>query len=274
MENQKCTLLYAEPVEGLYYAKAKMDVEKDIAIDFFNILIREYSFSFTKTSIESIMNDTLNMCAVLEKYFIFLNHISSTSEKYKPIIIRTEIEYFFGLIRSLYDLLQDVIKHFVKKYLKQDIKNSFASILDEETNKVKDKYEFLPQKIKEYYESTAPLFFECRNIRDNIYHNGLTSYSIFFFNEGFGIDKNILNLSDFQIWPPEKIKKNDIVSLLALLAYVTKMTIGNMNNLSISLRESFCPPTPIISKNYTVFLRGTCTEHLNKLDEYLQKQWI
>jgi hypothetical protein len=83
-----------------------------------------------------------------------------------------------------------------------------------------------------------------------------------------------LSFSEFNIWPQDKIKKNNIVSLLALFAYVTKDIIQNMNKLALVLLEEFKPQNRFISTDYMIFFRGSCTEHLNKLDKYLDEQWF
>jgi len=273
-ENLEFIYLFAEPVECFYYSKSKTDIEKDLDINFFEVLICNYSYAFTKTSIDYIAHDILNLSAVFEKYFIFLNYTSLSPENYKQILIRTEIEYFFGVIRSLYDLLQILIKHFVKHYLKMELPNSFGAMLNENTCEIKSKYSNLPKQLNVYYKSNAKLFFRCKDIRNEIYHNGITNHFIFHYEEGFGIDYNSFNFSEFGVWPQDKIKENNIVSLLALFAYVTKAIILNMNDLALALLEAFKPHNPLISNDYMILLRGTCTEHLNKLDKYLDEQWF
>ena len=119
--NKEFNYIVAGSLDWFFYAKSKTDIEKDLFINFFDILIRNYSYTFAISSIEAIGNDILNLSAIFEKYFIFLNYMSGTPEKYKMILVRTEIEYFFGVIRSLYDILQILIKHFVKYYKNKDL---------------------------------------------------------------------------------------------------------------------------------------------------------
>jgi len=274
--DHKFTFLMAIPVESFYYARQTMDDKKDVFIEFFNILICQYSFSSINTCLGHIKNDVLNISAVLEKYFIYHNFIAHVSEKYSPfpIIIWTDIEYFFGLIRSLFDHMQILIKHFVKRYQKVELTSSFAGMLDEEKVELKSKYNTLPPKIKEYYENIAGFFFKCRDIRDKIYHQGMPKGSIFYFEDGFGIDENLFDFSNFNVWPKDKIKTNSIVSLLGLLSYISKTVIQNLNTLGLAIHESFTPTNPFISQDYIILLRGTCTEHLNKLDFYMTEQWV
>lgn len=272
--NKELNYIFAVPIDCFFYSKSKIDIEKDLFIDFFDILICKYSYTFAKTSIDSIAHDILNLSATFEKYFIFLNYISVAPEKYKDVLIRTEIEYFFGVIRSLYDLLQILIKHFIKHYMKKDLKESYARMFVEDTCKLKQDYDYLPQQLRNYYNSSAYLFFKCRDIRDKIYHNGITNSFITYSEEGFGIDRNLFSFSDFDIWPQDKVKENNIVSLLALFSYLTKAVIQNMNELALALLGAFSPKNPLVSNDYMILLRGSCTAHLNKLNEYLNEQWI
>ena len=265
--------LYAVPVESFYYSKSKTEIEEDLFTEFFNILICDYSYTFADTLIDEILNDISNLSAIFEKYFIFSNHFSTGSDRYKPVLVRTEIEYFFGVIRSLYDLLQNLIKLFVKNYMKIELPNSYAHMFDN-NKKIKSNWPKLPKRFIAYYNSTAKLFFTCRDIRDKIYHYGTTNQFIVHFEEGFGIDQELLSFSEFNIWPQDKVKKNNIVSLLALFAYVTKDIIQNMNELALVLLEEFKPQNRFISIDYMIFFRGPCTEHLNKLDKYLDEQWF
>jgi len=265
--------LYAIPVKGFYYSKSKKDIEIDFFTEFFNIMYCDYSYTFAANLIYEILNDISNLSAIFEKYFIFLNHFSTDSSIYKPVLVRTEIEYFFGVIRSLYDLLQNLIKLFVKNYMKIDLPNSYAQMFDN-NEKIKSNWPKLPKRLVSYYNSTAKLFFACRDIRDKIYHYGATNNFLVYFEEGFGIDQELLSFSEFNIWPQHKIKKNNIVSLLAMFAYITKNIIQNMNELALVLLEEFKPQKRFISADYMIFFRGPCTEHLNKLDKYLDEQWL
>lgn len=272
--SKEFSYILAVPLDCLFYSKAKIDFDKDLFIDFLDIIVCKYSHTFAKTSIDAIAHDILNLSAVFEKYFLFLNYISSTPEKYKLVLIRTEIEYFFGVIRSLYDLLQILIKHFVKYYAKIDLPNKYSEMFDQNTHEMKSKWPELPKQLNVYYKSSAEFFFKCRDIRNSIYHQGVTNSFIFYSEEGFGISHDLFDFSGFDIWPQNKVKKNNVVSLLALFAYITKTVVQNMNELAFALLEAFSPKNTFISNDYMIFLRGTCTAHINKLDNYLSEQWI
>jgi hypothetical protein len=274
-KNNVFNFLYIEDMECFYYSKSKVNIEKDVFIDLFNVLICGYSYNFIATYIEAIDADVLNLSAVFEKYFILLNYLSAKPDDMKTILISTEIEYFFGVIRSIYDLLEKIIHLIAKKYCRIDLPfNSYADIFKKDTHEVLNKWPNMPRQLHNYYTSSADLFFECRDIRNHIHHYGVTKNFIFHFDEGFGIHPDLFNFSKFNIWSQDKVKENNIVSLLALFAYVTKAVIQNMNDLSLVFLDVFRPQNPFISNDYRIFLRGSCTEHLNKLDKYLDEQWI
>ncbi len=210
---------------------------------FLTFFIRNYSYASIKTSIDNIGHDILNLSAIFEKYFIFLKYMSTEPEKYKMILIRTEFEYFFGVIRSLYDLLQVLIKHFVIYHMKKELPNSFNDMFYKETYEIKSNYSYLPQQLKIYYKSSTGLLVdELTDMRDRIYHNGTTNNFITYSEEGFGIRRNLFDFLDFGEWPQNKVKENNIISLLAVFAYITKAVIKNMNDLSLALSGAFHPP--------------------------------
>jgi len=121
-------------------------------------------------------------------------------------------------------------------------------------------------------------FMNCRKIRDNIYHGGLTPEFIVCFNDGFGFQKDSQFfpseiLSEFNLWPQKKTKPNNIVSLLPLLSFINKNLLENLNVFSQSLMKSI-EPLKAISNNYKLFLRGPYSHHLIKCEDYIEKQWL
>ena len=69
------------------------------------------------------------------------------------------------------------------------------------------------------------------------------------------------------------MKENNLVSVLALYAYLNQSFLGSTESFSESLKESV-EKVSIISSNYKLFLRGPYLTHLINSDKYLEEQWI
>lgn len=270
--NNKLTWIMAEPCKSYYYSKSKFNETNDIYLDLINVLIQSYSYDTIYHNIDGLLEDIFNCSAFFEKYFILHTHYLETKDLSTSDLIATEIECFFGNIRSLYDLLQIIIKSLWEIETRNELKSSFASMAEKSKEELENKYN-LTDSLINYYNETAKLFLIFREIRDKIYHQGLSVKLIFCDDYGFAIDKNDQIFSKLShVWPKEKVKNNGLVSLLALFSYITKQIIDNLDDLSSALVESITLKLPI-STTHKIFIRGPYFNHLNSLDEYLDEQW-
>lgn len=220
----------------------------------------------------------MHACSVVvEKYLIFLDLYRNTKDVLTSNLITTDLEYFFGNIRSINDLLQSLIRDLWKRTSNKNLPNSFYDMVKREPNDLKRKYN-LPEPLIKYYVDAKDFFLKCRGIRDGIYHRGLNIQVVFCTEDGFALQKdnplfpNPLT-SEFKIWPEEKIKKNGLVSVLALISYINKRLLEDTDAFSQALIQSL-QPLPPISETHKLFLRGPYIHHLLKSEEYLEKQWI
>lgn len=266
------TWMCAEPIESLYYAKSVPSDLNDIYLDFNNVLIQNYSYPTINYYLNGVINDILNCSAFFEKYFIFHDLYINSNDLSIKSLISTEIEYFFGNIRSIYDLLQKIIKNLWKIETGKNLPSSFADIVKQSDEDLKTKYG-LSDPLINYYNNTKDLFSACKKIRDDIHHNGHTVEFIFCDEDGFAIQNSNPMFSQFvHIWPIEKVKKNGFVSLLALASFITMQTIENLDNLSLPVIHSISHEPPL-SNTHKVILRGPYINHLNSLDKYIDEQW-
>lgn len=266
------TWVWAEPIESLYYAKSVPIDLNDIYLDFNNVLIQNYSYPTINYYLNGVIKDILNCSAFFEKYFIFHDLYINSNDLSIKSLISTEIEYFFGNIRSIYDLLQKIIKSLWKIETGENLPSSFADIVKQSDEDLKTKYG-LSDPLINYYNNTKDLFSACKKIRDDINHNGHTVDSIFCDEDGFAIQNSDPIFSQFvHVWPIEKVKKNGLVSLLALASFITMQTIENLDNLSLPIMHSISHGPPL-SNTYKVILRGPYINHLNNLDKYIDEQW-
>lgn len=222
--------------------------------------------------LNGIIKDILNCSAFFEKYFIFHDLYLNSNDLSIRSLINTEIGYFFGNIRSIYDLLQKIIKSLWKIETGENLPSSFADVVKQSNEDLKTKYG-LNDPLINYYNNMKNLFQICKKIPDDIYHNGHTIDFIFCDEDGFAIQNSDPTFSQFvHVWPIEKIKKNGLVSLLALASFITKQTIENLDNLSLAILPSISHGHPL-SNTHKVILRGPYINHLNNLDKYIDEQW-
>jgi hypothetical protein len=193
-------------------------------------------------------------------------------------MIRTDLEYYFGNVRSLFDLIHILLRDLWKMTNRSvALPDSFRKMVEQRPDDIFRRYN-LPNPLILYYVKAKEFFLNCRKIRDLIYHGGLTPDFIVCFNDGFGFQKDSRFfpsqfISEFDLWPKEKIRENNIVSLLPLLSFITKKLLENLTVFSQALMQSIELPKPI-SNNHKLFLRGSYSHHLLKCNEYINRQWI
>jgi hypothetical protein len=275
------TWIFAEPVESCYFAENILDKDNDIYLKIIDLIVRHFSFGSTLETLLGIIRDIENCCAVVEKYFIFLDLYRSTKDALTSNLVTTDLEFLFGNIRSIYDLLQKIIQDLWERASRKKLPPSFYQMASREPKDLVSRYG-LPEPLAQYYAGARDVFIKCREVRDNIHHRGLGIPVVFSDEDGFAFQKdNLLTTnqhldpitSRFDIWPESKAKKNGLVSVLALISYMNIKLIESTNEFSIALSQSI-QPLPPISQSYKVFLRGPYIHHLLKSHEYLEKQWV
>lgn len=277
-QNNELTYLLAIPAESCYYAEEIVDASADIYIKMIDTIVRHYSFESLFEHLSSIVKDVLNCSVVVEKYFIFLERYRMTKDALSYGLIATELEYFFGNVRSLYDLLQKITKDLWTRASGKKLPDSFHEMTKKGTRLLKEKYG-LPDPLVTYYINTKDFFVKCCEIRDSIYHQGFSMNLIFCMDDGFALMKdsplfpNSLVIEFGNIWPKSKIKQNGLISVLALIAYINSRVLSSLDDFSNALTQSIVPP-PSISENYRLFLRGPYVHHLLRSEEYMEKQWF
>jgi hypothetical protein len=273
--------IFAEPVESCYYAESIADQTKDVYIEIMDVVARYYSFdSVLRTSWE-LLTRIVKCAVVLEKYFLWLSHFRRTNNILLANLVETDLEFLFANVRSTYDLMQIILTKLWKKPGRPELKkDSFAEMVLMNRSDL-EKYG-LPKSMIDYYLSSKDFFLKVRKIRDGIFHHKATAKAdmrsmVFCDVEGFALAEEHLfadvTNSASDIWPREKVKPNGLVSILALISYITKKTVQATEGFSRTLTASIVPLEPI-SKSYRLFLRSPYVPHLLKVDRYLNEQWI
>jgi len=276
-QGEKLTWIFAEPVAACYYSDRILDESKDIYLEFIDIIGRHYSFDSVIKSSLKIVRDIENCAVIIEKYFLFLDQFRKTKDVSTNFLVVTDLEYFFGNVRSLYDLLHSVVKDLWKRATMKNLPKTFHDMVKWNAEDLRRKYA-LPEPLIKCYVESKDFFLKCKGIRDAIYHRGFDIQIVYCTEDGFAFQKdsslfpNPLT-SEFDIWPAAKIKENGLVSVLALISHVNKKILEFSDVFSEALIRSI-QPLPPISKTCKIFLRGPFIHHLLKLDEYLNRQWI
>jgi len=281
-KRDKLVWISAKPYLAWYYSKSLIDESNDIYVALFDNLARYFSFRSIINNFWRIILDVRNCGSIIEKYFIFLEKYNETKNIEISFMMETDLEYFFDNIRSIYDLLQKTIRDLWKKEGGAHLPTSFADMIKQDRQKIKVKYN-LPDPLLNYYDNSRIFFNNCKDVRDRIFHTmhrsgakGSNFQVIFCTDEGFALSKKDPILQDIlklNIWPEEKTKENGLISILTLLAYITKEVLRNFDMLSDALTQSITR-YPAISEKQNLFYRGPFNKHLLKLDEYIKKQWF
>ena len=276
-QGKKLTWILAEPADSCYYALERIDESQDIYLELIDVIARHYSFNSVMNTLLRIVQDIENCGAVLEKYFVFLDLFRNTKDVLTSNLVTTDLEYLFGNVRSAKDLLQGLARDLWERASRKNMPSSFHDMVKQKPESLRNKYD-LPEPLIKYYVDAKAFFFTCKRIRDAIYHRGKGVQVVFCTNEGFALQKdnplfpNPLT-SEFDMWPEDKIKKNGLVSVLALISYMNKRLLEDTATFTQALTQSIRPPPPI-SKTHKLFLRGPYIHHLLKSEEYLEKQWV
>jgi len=270
-------LMPTEPCQACYWSEEVVDRSKDIYLRMVDIISQHYSYDRTINTLQSIIRDIENCSVILARYFLFLKLYRETKDIFVSNFVTTDIEYFFGNIRSIYDLLQFLTWDLWKRATKINLSKNFHDMTKRDPDYLTRKYH-LPEPLIKYYIETKDFFDACCKIRDSLQHLGYDIQVVFCFEDGFALPKKNPWLtsfltSSFDIWPEEKIKENGLVSVLALISSISQKLLKNIDTFSESLIQSIQPLIPISTK-YKVFFRGPYTNHLLKLEDYLEKQWI
>lgn len=272
---------FAEPAESGYFAETIADPRQDIYMSIADIVTRHYSYMPAMTLLLRIIAQILFSAALVDKYILSLARYRITKDPHVAKIVVTDIEYLFTNARSTYNHTQALFAFLWALKTGKSMPTSFRKVVQKTEEELRTQYS-LPSPMIQYYGSSKVFFGKMRAIRDTIIH--YPEYGALpppehalCFDDGFavfkgGMTQGSLSL-DFDIWPPEKVKPNGLVSVLALIAYVNKMLLQNCDAFTGALMETIPPPVAI-SESHKLFMRSPYIHHLLKTDDYLREQWI
>jgi len=257
--------------EGDYVAQTAA-TPSDLYIPFVHIMWQQASWKEVCPLVMAISDDFHNIgtsVAKLKHFHRFRREIVSGGARR---FASTELEYLVTLLRSVFDLLQEMFSiiwkdkvrltdpHAEEIRRRRTLPRRFSSMVLVEKNNPRTandiEAEFgLPSPLASQFANAAPFFAYLRRIRDKVVHGQSGFGFIFETDRGFCVDPKIEPFRSFAGWRPEHRFNENIVSILPWLADIIARTIGMCNDLVTTFASVVHLPPPIAPK-HVIFVRG------------------
>jgi hypothetical protein len=254
----------AWPTESFYFARAP-ERESDLCLQTLNFIAQRASFPELTRAFVGFQDDVFNVSASLAK----IGLLHGQRDIVKHGIVRmaiTEVEYILSICRSMFDLLQEMVRHLWESTLltdsaarKKTLKESFADMIFQSgkpasTLQISERFG-LPPALADVYVRHSKFFQNLRKIRDNIVHRGSQVQSIFDGERGFLVAGKLRPFSDWNIWRDDEREQNDLVPLLPALGLIVHHTLLACEDFFYTLEGIIRFPTPLVPE-MSFFMRG------------------
>lgn len=160
-----------EAVLGTYYAKEPANPATDIEFRLGRLILQHLSFPEIVKPLHDIQSDIHNCAAVLEKYHVFWHTRNELAARSAALLVQSELEYLFFLLRSLYDGLQHLVTGICSRLIALDgsnrkvcenLPNSFRRMVlkDDRLQSVSEIQArwHIPAQLAQWYEQEAEMF--------------------------------------------------------------------------------------------------------------------
>ena len=263
--------VHAWPAESFYFSAAPEN-ENDLCSEFLNFVAQSANWSWIMKLFAAIGDDIFNLSASLAKFPIF--HSSAAASHGASRLAATEVEYVLFTCRSIFDLLQEVIKSLWETILLRDttirknpLKKSFADMTLHGNNlraaeEIAAKYG-LPMPIAECYAGHAPMFLKIRQFRDDLVHRGHRVQTIFHGDTEFLITNSLGSFRDINIWREPEVITNGLAPLAPVLNLIVHGTLAACEDFAITLSRTFKWLEPTVP-GMRLHMRGYFMEHFRK----------
>jgi hypothetical protein len=260
-----------EPGEADYFARMP-EKDTDIYLDFLNFMTQRACWVDAMRAIDGIRNDIHNLGASLGKLELF--HRASRDNRFLELrrFASTEVEYIFGVCRSLFDLLQEVIatlwqriKLLDEAVRKKQLPKSFRRMVirDEKLMSVEaiETRWCVPKVLASFYHRHGSFFEILRRYRDDVVHSGRDFKSIFVTEKGFAVSADVEPFASLGVWTDEHMLPNRLASLRPVVAHVITETLRACEDFAQSIQRIIQFP-PEIAPGFRLFLRGFHNRYL------------
>ncbi len=270
--------LLGQPVEGDYFAKSR-EAESDVYLEFLNFMAQRACWLDALKPISGIQCDIHNLGASLAKIELFYEE-SSKRKTEVTRFVSTEIEYIFGVCRSLFDLLQETIGSIWGRIrlvdttiMKKNLPSSFRKMVMSDRDRmsseqIEEKWS-IPRALADYYYRQGEFFEILRSYRDRISHHGHDLKFLFVTEKGFAVSADAEPFSRFDVWNEEHMQTNRLASLRPVLAHIITETLRACEEFTWVI-QSIVEFPPEIAPGYKLFLRGHHTAQLLTMNKVLE----
>lgn len=269
---------------GIYFGTSPAR-ETDLELPLFTLICQHLTFKPIHEMASSLLADLNLLSASLEKLEMLreanLRPASSS-------LVESELEYMFILVRTAYDVLQDIAKEVAVRLTKDGapfiakLPRSFSKIVLEgdrlvSRDRIAAARKGLPGQLVDFYFKEAPHFDRLRKIRVSIEHSGRSLPLVFSTEHGFGIAvRGSEAWSSLPVWSSHELKPNGIGSVRALAAFIAGQFLRTLNDFEKALRSVIHPSMMprSLSEGRRVFFTSPTVSRLSQLAEWEARPWV
>lgn len=269
--------IIGRPVEADYFGR-NPENDTDMCFDFLNFMTQRACWADSMRLIDGIRNDIHNLGASLGKLDLF--HRSSGGNRSKVTrFASTEVEYLFGVCRSLFDLLQRVIATLWnriplvdKSIKKKQLPSSFRDlVLNDRQMRTPEEIVSrwrVPVELAYFYQRHGGFFRILRQYRDEIVHSGKDFACIFVTEKGFAVSADVEPFASFGVWNAGHMLPNGLASLRPVVAHVITETFRACDDFAQTIQKIIEFP-PEIAPGFRLFVRGYHNQELLAMKDVL-----
>lgn len=279
------------PGQGLYFGK-EPESNIDVSIRSVEFFVQTSLHPAIQQKIQEIVQDLMNIAAAISKMGFYQEIRSDTDLDVRRLLI-TEIEYIFAVSRSIYDLLQEIIKHIWERLELTEgggnqLKQSFAGMALHggdpiPAGELEEKYGLTPN-LADFYASYAGIFSNIKSFRDDMIHYGKGIEMIHSTEKGYTVTTDQEPFCNFDAWTERDIisdavvlnsithdtTRSDVAPIWPPIAKAVLSVIEAMDDFVTCLKTNFTLP-PFLAPDYDVYLRGHYLANLSKLSDIIEK---
>ncbi len=255
------------PAEACYFSR-QAEAPTDLFLFFLDFLAQRANYLEMKYAFGGIQDDIFNLSGSLAKLAL-LEHSHDAIPHGLSRMAAGEVEYFLIVLRSLFDLFQEILMKLWdsvvlldKDIPKKRLNSSFSKMLTFNGKPadagIISKRFGLPIQIAAQYESAAPIFTALKKLRDNLVHHGSQLPHIFAGEGQFVIALRDNPFPDIGAWEESERQKNDLVPLLPVLETLLYRSFLACDQLAAAFQQVIKLPTPVVP-NMSFFARGYFT---------------
>jgi hypothetical protein len=272
-------------VVGSYFAQHPENPDEDFEFPLATLITQHLSVADALERSREIEADVRQCAAVLEKY-----HLMTRDAESRPMaaarLVGTELEYLLTLIRSMYDLLQCLVRDLSsrlidlddgRKLLTKQLPSSFREMVLQEKRLLSAddiiSRRGVPRALADWYVREAPVFELLRAIRDSSIHRGASLPTILVFpDRGLGVGIGEWPWSKVSAQTPLTLISERHMSMRGFFAWSIRHVLDATTRFEQVIRANVRLPAAI-GDGIRVFVRSPMTFRLVELERTIQSPW-